>query len=259
MVLTRTKLAVTGGLLLLAVGTFVVKQVCFTTVDDRWFVVDYQNLLRAPAGVLVVRPTHYAQSPWSGSFSASSSYQSGKYLPRLLGRNVSLDQVIAMAYQCPESRVLLLPGTPTNYFDFLVTVRRKPVERMQAAVKRKLGYTAHWQERETEVLQLKVQTPNAPGLRASSADRSNVDLKDGRLYFTRQPMERLPELLERVLGKPVQDKTGLTGFYDFSVAWVRGRSHSLDETALKNSLRELGLTCESESDSLRMMVVERVK
>jgi uncharacterized protein (TIGR03435 family) len=258
MVLTKTKLAVAVGLLLLAGAAFGVKQVYFPTVDDQWFRLDYSYFQHAPAGVLILRPTHFADPRRSGCLSVSSSSAPGKNVPRLLGRDVPLDQVIAMAYQCPASRVVLPPGAPTNHFDFLVTVRDRPAERLQAAVKSKLGYTASWQERETDVLQLKVQTPNARGLHASSTDQPNINFKHGTLYFTRQPLDRLPGLLERALKKPVQDKTGLAGYYDFSLVWNWRQWRPPDETALKNSLGEMGLTLVNDSDRLSMLVVERV-
>ena len=258
MVLTKTKLVVIG-LLLLAGAAFGLKRVYYPPVADDWFRLDYDHFRHAPAGVLILRPTHFNDPQRSGCLMVSSSPAPGQYLPRLLGRNVTLDEVIATAYQCPVSRVLLASGASTNHFDFLVTVRDRPVERMQAAVKRQLGYTASQQEHETEVLQLKVQIPNAPGLRASPAGNPGVEFKFGRLNFTHQPVNRLPALLERALRRPVEDKTGLTGDYDYSLVWSWRQWRPPDEAALRNSLREMGLTLESDRDTLSMMVVENVK
>jgi uncharacterized protein (TIGR03435 family) len=258
MVLTKTKLVVIG-LLLLAGAAFGLKRAYFRPVDDDWFRLDYDHFRRAPAGVLILRPTHFNDPQRSGCLSVSTSPAPGQYVPRLLGRNVALDEVIAMAYRCPVSRVLLPVVAPTNRYDFLVTVRDRPMERLQAAVKRRLGYVAGWQERETDVLQLKVRTPNAPGLRASSAANGGIGFKFGRLNFTNQPVSRLPELLERVLRRPVQDKTGLTGNYDFSLVWSWRQWRPPDETALKNSLHEMGLTLEQDRDTLSMMVVQEVR
>ncbi len=259
MVLTKTKLAAGIGIVLLIAGAFVVKKIYFPTVDESWFQLDYRRLQHAPGRIFILRPTHFIESRRSGCFSASASYDQGKYLPRFLGRNVGLDQIIALAYQCQPSRVVLPHDVTTNHFDFLITVRDKPAERFQTAVKKKLGYTAEWKQRETEVLQLKVSTSGTPGLHASTNNNGGINFKDNRLYFTHMPAAQLARMLENVLKKPVEDKTGLWGFYDFSIAWNwRGRNE-VDEAALRNSISELGLSLESDTGTQRMLVVEKVK
>lgn len=256
---TRTKTIVTVSVLaLLALGV-AVKKIYFPTVDEKYFQLDYQRLQHAPANIFILRPTHFAESRRTGYMSASASYEPGKYLPRLLGRNVTLAQIIAAAYQCPQSRVVLPWDAPTNHFDFLDTLSKQPAERLQAAVKRKFGCVAGWKDHETEVWQLKVQTPDAPGLHASSADRGNVQFKNGRIYFTHMAVGQLSGLLESALKKPVQDQTGLTGFYDFSVAWSWRGSNAMDVQAVKNALAELGLTLDDDTGLMQMMVVERVR
>jgi uncharacterized protein (TIGR03435 family) len=251
---TRTKtIATIGVALLLGVG-FVVKAVYFPSVDDKFFQLDYRRLQSAPANVFIFRPTHFPDNPRSGCIIASANY-----VPRMVGRNVALPQIMAMAYQCPLSRLVLPTSVPTNHFDFLVTVRNKPVERLQAVVQDKLGYVAHWQERYTEVLRIKV-THTAPGLRPSgSATAPGIRFKEGRYYFTQMPVGQLVGFLEGALKKPVQDKTGLTGNYDFSILWNWRGSDFMDEKSIRSTLGELGLTLKSENDAIQMMVVERKK
>ena len=258
MVVSKTKLAVTVGILLLITGAFAVKHFYFPTVDEVWFQLDYRRLQRAPERILILRPTHFPESRRAGAFSASASYDKGKYLPRFIGRNVGLEQVISTAYQCDSSRVVLPHDATTNHFDFLVTVRNEPALKFQTAVKRKLGYMAEWKQRDTEVLQLKVQ--NTSALQVSSDSSSGgINYKNGRLYFTHMPVGRVSRMLENALKKPVEDKTDLSGFYDFSIAWNWRDQNEVNETALKSSIAELGLTLESETASQRMLVVEHVK
>jgi uncharacterized protein (TIGR03435 family) len=247
--------------LLLAVA-FVVKAIWFPSVAETCFQLNYQDLEKAPAHVLILRPTHFTNSLRSGCMAVPFRSKSGRYDPnqmRMVGRDVSLAEVIGMAYQCPVSQVVLPLFAPTNRYDFLVTVPDKPVERFRAAVKNKLGYTAHWQEHDANVLVLKVQNPNSPGLQPSSAGTGNVSYKYGKLYFQHATVQQIVGMIEDRLKQPVLDKTGLTGFYNFAlVTQGPGRNRPTDE-AFKKSLAEMGLALDSDSESRQMMVVEEAR
>jgi uncharacterized protein (TIGR03435 family) len=261
---TRTKTIVTVSVLLLVVAALVVKKVWFPTVDEKFFSLDYQRLQLAPAGVLILRPTHFSESRRAGAFSAPMQTKSGQYDPnqmRIVGRNVPFDELIAQAYRCQPSRVFLPYGTPTNNYDFLVTVKDKPVEKLQAVIKKKLGYVARWQDQESEVFQLKVQIPNHSGLRPSASDQSGgSNYKGGKLHFTHAHVQNVLWMVERSLGKPVEDKTGLTGFYDYALTWNwQVRRNGLDMDEIKKSLSELGLALVSTTETMPMMTVERAK
>jgi uncharacterized protein (TIGR03435 family) len=209
--------------------------------------------------VFILRQTRFGDSQGTGCVVAPARGEAGKNLLRLSGRNVPLDQVVATAHQCPVSRVVLPKDASTNRFDFLVTVRNKPVERLQAAVKRKLGYSARWQEHETEVYQLRVRTFNARGLRPATTGRSTVNFIEGRLCFTNQPLANLCGALENALKKPVQDKTGLNGNYDFSILWNWRGAKAMDEKSVLSATSELGLMLTKDNELMQMLVVEPAK
>jgi len=262
MEVTRTQLKVTGGAVLLLAAAFTVKAIWFPTVAESCFELDYRNLQKAPAHVLILRPTHFPNSVRSGCMTASVRTKSGRYDAnriRLVGRNVSFADVMAMAYRSPVSSVLLPLFPPTNHFDFLVTVPNKPVERFRAAIKHQLGCTAHWEEREANVLVLKAQNSGSSGLKPSSAEAEDVSFQHGKLQFQHAPMQEIVFAIEEQFKQPVQDQTGLTGFYDFALAGQGpGRDRPTDQ-AFKKSLAELGLTLDTDTESRRMLVVEVVK
>jgi uncharacterized protein (TIGR03435 family) len=257
MYVTRNQFIGTGAFVLLIVAAFAVKAIWYPAVDEKFFLLDYQRLERAPAHVLILRPTHFAASRRTGGFAAPTRLKNGKYdgnRMRAVGRNAPLADVIATAYQCPGSRIILPPLATTNRFDFLVTATRHPMDQFRAAIKSKLGYTASWQPREVEVLVLKVQ---GSGPAPSAGDRENYNFKAGKLYIQHAPLQQLAGMAENWLNQPVLDQTGLTGFYDFTIPW-QGRNN-LDEQSFKNSLAGMGLTLESDTQSMPMMVVEDVK
>jgi uncharacterized protein (TIGR03435 family) len=257
---TRTKTIVTASLLVLVALALIIKRIWFPSVEP-FFSLDYEHLREAPANILVLRPTKFAESRRPGTLVRHMPTTSGHYDPRqirLVGRNVSFAEVIAIAYQCQQSRVLLPANAPTNGFDFLVT-KPKPEEVLQQALKRKLGYTAGWKERDVEVFELKVRVPNAAGLRPSAAGAfGRSEYKNGKLHFRHAQVQLLTGMLQGSFKKPVMDKTGLKGFYDFSIPWERsGRRYGPDAAALNEYLGELGLALVPATEWMPMMVVEK--
>ena len=255
-----TKTKTVAGLTLLAavlVGA-VVKFGFSLSVQDSYFKLNYMHFQTVPPNLLVVRPTHFTNN--SGSFTAATTPKAGQNIMRMMGRNVPLEQVIAMAYGGSPSRIVLPFNKPKGNFDYLVTVPDRQQERFQAAIKKKLGYTAHWDNRDTDVLLLETTTPNPPGLSVSTATANRgVSFQDGTYRFTHMPLGSILGFLEYAFKQPVLDRTGLTDFYDFSVAmnW-RGRNGP-DQQQLENILGNLGLKLEPANESTRMLVVEKTR
>ena len=237
-----------------------VKWIWFPHVDERFFSLDYQRLQSAPARLLILRPTKFPDTKRSGTLVMPERTESGRYDPnrlRLVGRNVSFGELIATAYRCEPSQVFVPTGTPTNGFDFLVTVRDKPVEKLQSAIRRKSGYTASWKQHAARVLLLKVKTRNSSGLKPSTATGGSANYRMGKLYFQHAPVQEIVNIVQDRLKTPVVDQTGLNGFYDFVMDWPGpGRSDPTEAMTL-DSLADMGLTLVEDSDWLNMMVVEK--
>src|SRR5262245_60033609 len=126
MVISRTKFVLLCSAVLLSIAAVAVKLIYFKPIDEKFFQFDYQRLRQAPPDVFILRPTRYADSPRAGCVSTWSGTE-----PRYLGRNASLEQIFATAYQCDVSRLVLPAGAPTNHFDVLVTVHDHPQDRLQ--------------------------------------------------------------------------------------------------------------------------------
>jgi uncharacterized protein (TIGR03435 family) len=258
---TRTKtMATTGATLLVMIALAVVmKLVFFPSVSDKYFVINPAQLQHVPPGLVVVRPTHFPKMPTNQITGATV-----KESQWLVGRNVTFQNLIAMAYGSNPGRVALPVGAPKNNFDFLVTVPKDPEPHLQSAIRRKLGYVAGKEMRDTPVLALKVENPNSDGLKISpDSEREKEDLRNGRLYFTHMKLNVIMDGLESVLKTPVVDKTGLTNYYDFSLIWdtqtaKQIQSGTLDQTTGQKILTEWGLGLEPDMASLEMLVVKRV-
>lgn len=261
---TKTKTAVTVGVAvgLLAATAIVVKLAFFPAVADRYFLINQARLRQVPANVVVVRRTHFARG--SGKFSPREGVVGANVngAVRLVGRDVTFQQLIAVAYGSNLARVALPLNPPKDHFDFLVTVPKNPTGSLQLAIRKKLGYTAQREMRDTDVLALKATDPDSPGLQVSAAGRQNISERNGRLYLTHMQMSTLANLLEQIVRTPVVDKTGLTSYYDFSLAWDpqtarKIQAGTLDEETGKRILAEWGLTLEPDTASIEMLVVKK--
>jgi uncharacterized protein (TIGR03435 family) len=250
--------------LVLVAAVVAVKMIFFPSVNDKFFQTNSARLRQAPPGLVVVRPTHFPNSPQKTS-PTEMAQTTVKGTQWMVGRNVTLQQLIATAYSYNNpGRIALPPNPPKGNYDYLVTVPKDPEARLQSAIRRKLGYTAQPETRDTPVLALKVENPNSPGLKVSTAAKEDVSPKNGRLYFTHMRLTGVTDGLEGMLKMPVVDKTGLTNFYDFSLIWdaqtaKQISSGTLDNETGKKILAEWGLGLEPDTASIEMLVVKKAK
>jgi len=249
---------------MLVLGAIVaVKMIFFPSVSEKYFQTSAARQ-QAPPGLVVVRPTHFADSARRSSPQNQFGYASINRTDSMGGIHVSFQNLIAAAYNFNPGRVTLPSGAPKGNFDFLVTVTKDAQASLQSAIRRKLGYTAHVETRDTPVFALKVENPNSPGLHVSTATLENLTQKNGRLYCTHMTLALVKENLEQMLKTPVVDRTGLTEFYDFSLSWdaqtaKQIQSGTLDIETGKKILAEWGLELEPDTETIDMLVVEKVK
>jgi uncharacterized protein (TIGR03435 family) len=229
--------------------------VWFPAIKDAWFQTNGRQLRLSPAGLVVVQPTHFPYFPAN-----SIGYTAVDGIPRAAGRNVTFQMLMAVAYQSNLGLIYLPVGAPTNNFDFLVTVRTNHRERFRKAILNATGYSAHTEMRDTDVLALKVENSYSSGLSVSSPDeKTNMNLKKGRLYLTHMKLMDVVNGLEGILKMPVVDETGLTNFYDLSLDWKRGMNpQMLTRDDIDKIVGGWGLGLEPDTESVEMLVVKKI-
>ena len=258
---TKTTLlvAVIPALLMAALG---VKLFLFPSVKDAWFEMDEESLSRVPPGLLIIRPTHFSRSLYRRGVTSASIGQDGSGPWNIMGRDVSLRDIIAAAYDENAARVVLPLDAPTNHFDFIATATDSR-QRLAKAVRSEFGYTVHKETRDTGVLALKVENTLLPGLVISSAGETrNAFYKHGQYFLTHFQLKLLLPDFEQFLKTPVVDETGLTNNYDFSLPWniqlvQQFNNEATARPALDKILATLGLGFETETASLEMLVVKK--
>ena len=182
----------------------------------------------------------------------------------MVGRNIDFKTLIATAYSRNPARIFIPADAPKKNFDFLVTTPKEPQAQLQSAIRRKLGYTAGLETSDTDVMALKVDNSNLPGLKISTAKRDNVEEKNGRLYFTHMKISTILDGMEQAIRMPVVDKTGLTNFYDFSLVWnmqiaKQIQDGGMDSEMGRKILEEWGLGIHPDTASIEMLVAKKSK
>jgi uncharacterized protein (TIGR03435 family) len=243
----------------------VVKVWFFSSIKDAYFALDVRSLKQVPAGTIFVRPTHFAFLRDKGLLRTTAS-QGRNNVEWLMGRNVPLRDVMAAGYEWDSERVLLPPDATTNHFDFLITgTISNELAGFQTVVRRKLGYSAQKESRDTKVLALKIANPALPALTVSREDeKRGVNFRNEKLYFRRMPLKVLINAFGRFFELPMVVKTGTTNYYDFVVDWNSKTDQGFETGTMTRDRVDkivggLGLRLVPDTAPIEMLVVKRVE
>jgi uncharacterized protein (TIGR03435 family) len=248
----------------LIVAAIAVKMIFFPAISDKYFVVSAARLRTVPPGLVVVRPTHFKSST-SGTRQNRIAY-ADKGGQRIVGVNVTLQMLIALAYNSNPERITLPWNAPTNHnYDVLVTAPGDMRQHLQSAIRRKLGLVADVETNEVPVMALKIENPSVQmqAFKLSPAnEKQNEDMKNGKLYFTHMPLTPILSGIEMIAGSPVVDETGLTNSYDFSLVWNAQMEQKLqggnfDKDTGEKILENWGLGMEPDTAPMAMLVVKK--
>jgi len=229
-------------LALVVIGFFAERKIS-PPLKDRYFSLDAST----PPNLIAIRPAHFIPPDDRGNYWQQFT-NAGKVTTYLSGRGVSVKEMMAAAYGFDEPRIVFPPDMPPGQFDYVVSVPEKEKEELQAAIKSKWGYVAHEEKRDTDVLALKVESSDLPGLQIST--NTVRSYRAGK--FTHFKVGVVMWSLQNRLQQPVVDETGLTNFYDFR--WNFG---ARAKPAIDKQLAGLGLGLEPKTESLNMLVVEK--
>ncbi|HEX7569576.1 MAG TPA: TIGR03435 family protein [Verrucomicrobiae bacterium] len=225
--------------------------------EDAYLAGEFTANWRKAPPALFVRTTRFLMK--NGAY----IYEMGN-LAYAAGRNVEFTGLLTVAYRFKPARMVLPPNVPATNFDFLATLPDCPNETFQAAIKNTLGWSAHTEMRETNVLLLKVKIADAPGLIPGVAtNHSSRWNYGGNVYHvTNMPISDLREFLEdEIFRQPVLDQTGLTNKYDIILDWHAPPTQSYEnsDSLKKVLLDQLGLEVGPGRERIEMLVVERAK
>lgn len=264
---TKAKMAVAvavGALLAAGTTTVVVEKAVSRFGTDHYFLNMSETFDEIPPVYCFIRPTHFNRLRSTNTDGMGSK-------DRAIGRNLDLEMMIEYAYNYHDMARTILPpeGFPGGGFDFLVTAPGG-MEQFRAQIRTQFGYTAHKEVRATDVLVLKVNRTNAPGLKPSTGDRPNPPARPGTIKWANLTISSWSTQLEyeENLPVPVLDQTGLKGSYDIDLDWggpiwpadgSRKITKASQEKLRQAVLDQLGLELIPTNLPTEMFVVEKVR
>jgi uncharacterized protein (TIGR03435 family) len=168
-----------------------------------------------------------------------------------------LMNLIEAAYQ--TSPIRIVNNLPESSEQYRVSVIVPPGREsalyplFQQALTTTFGINVRREMRETDVIVLTVLPGKVAKLQPSLAKEQGLAMTArGRIRTIKWPIRALVESLENILGRPVIDKTGLAGEYDWDLPYSR-----VDKTLLLNAVREkLGLEITEMKQPIEMLIVD---
>lgn len=192
-------------------------------------------------------------------------------------RNMELIYLLESAFDVPEDMIVGLPEWATHArLDIdaktldpdtarlrdLTNADRRAM--MQALFQDRLGLKWHYETRVLPTYDLLV-ADGGPKLKPTVAKghNSGTSVNDTKFRLTNVPVAGLAVVLADKLGRPVVDKTGLTGRYDIALLWSDDQavsSRDLDAPPpLFTALQEqLGLKLKGGKDPVQVFVVDQL-
>lgn len=165
--------------------------------------------------------------------------------------------LIVAAYQTTPSRIINnLPESSKKYkVSIIVPPGREEAlfPLFQQALATTFGINVRREMRETDVLVLSKAQGGTIKLQPSQSAAEMTSMMRGTIRAKKQQINKLAELLENFLGRPVIDRTELTGEYDWELPYSR-----VDKTVLLNAMREkLGLELIEKKQPIEMLIIEK--
>jgi uncharacterized protein (TIGR03435 family) len=198
---------------------------------------------------------------------------------RFSTQNTTLNELIEAAYDIQEFQ---LEGGPswinTDRWDIIAqpepstaqtgdnpkSAHLRTVDRLAALLQDRFKLAMRREMREQTVYVLTI-AKNGPKLQPAKNPKgrgdSNTNMNNGRGHavFTSAAMDQFVEQLARRTGRPVLDKTGLTGQYDFTLDWTSD-ANSVDVPTIFTALQEqLGLRLDAEKAPVPVWIVEHAE
>jgi uncharacterized protein (TIGR03435 family) len=178
---------------------------------------------------------------------------------KIAGFGFEAPALFAAAFGRNDARILFTAAAPANRYDFICTLPSRQGAALQDELKKELGLSGRLETRETDVLILAMRQTNAAGLQPSvAAPNTPASFRSSPGYLTGAGAtpENLANELEKRLGIPVVDQTGLTNRkFDFELTWDQpGPLLNID--GLKQAVADqLGLELVAGRKSVEMVVV----
>ena len=180
---------------------------------------------------------------------------------KVVGIRVSVADIAWVAYYWSPGRIIFTIPPSQDRYDFISTLPQDSSKALQKELKSKLDLVGHREIRDVDVLLLKMRNPNAPGLKPPTGDRDffvSEDVANSAHIKGKQSLHDITDSLEKFLGMPVIDQTGIARNFGIDLQWKELGDQDPNHDALKQTLLDqLGLELVPSHQSVEMLVVEK--
>jgi uncharacterized protein (TIGR03435 family) len=197
---------------------------------------------------------------------------------RVTGTNVALGGLLRTVFNLQPHQLVNAPDwIDTARFDIEAKPDREYSTREDALAPELLAMLrnlfadrfkliAHREMRDTSVYALVVVKDGVmgPQMRRSTVDcetvRCRISTNAGRIAGTGTTLSELMRRLSPTLGRPVVDRTGLSGPFDLELTWSSDQTADTAGPSIFTAIQEqLGLKLESQRAPIEVMVIDRLE
>ncbi|HEY4089063.1 MAG TPA: TIGR03435 family protein [Bryobacteraceae bacterium] len=216
--------------------------------------------------VVSIRP-HVSQDNPANERSALDFPPGGRFS----ATNVSVRKLIRVAFGVENERILGTPGwADTLSYDIEaktaggVEVTRDNIsELLLPLLVNRFGLQFHRESREAHEYDLEVVKggfklpPDTSDAKSRMSENSNA--ASTMMKATKLPLSGLAASLARYVGRPVVNKTGITGDYDFDLKWSPDQASDATTPSIFAALQEIGLRLVSTKGPAEVIAVDHVE
>jgi len=187
-----------------------------------------------------------------------------------LGSGCTIRKLVQIAYgfSWTECRTFMATQLPMDRYDFIDNMSKDAMQALRRRIREKFGVTGRIAKIETNVLVLRVKTPNPPGLRPSkpgSAGQNGGSSGPGAMESHTANTDFLNWVIfcENTLEIPIVNRAGLHGNYDTDLKWQWGgreawcNSQAQQDAFKQAVLDQLGLELAPTRETIDILVIER--
>ena len=200
----------------------------------------------------------------AGSFGDTAWGASGTN--RYTVTNATLDYLIQIAYGIPLYQILGIEELGSEHYEvnakaedgvLLTSDQLQP--RLQRLLAQRFKLASHREQREFDGYAL-VVAKGGPRLKPTAGASENGAIYPGGLRIMNATINGFAASLRSPAGRPVVDKTGIQGNYDFTLSYARDGDSVSPLPSLFTALQEqYGLRLEKSRVTLEILVIDRVE
>lgn len=207
---------------------------------------------------VVLRMHQPASEQWTDfSIGPASGKSAHVGINTMRSDGMSLKGMIATAYDVPAVRVIGPAWLAETRYSLKAVVGAEEPESfrvlLREELKNRLRLETHVEVRPFDVFVL--TGTGAPRLERSEGRKTSIWIRDRDVRLKEATMQQLAHALQSILGRPVIDETGMTGWYNLEFGWEENRVPSV--TAV---LRErFGLELSPGKRDMDTLIVDNIR